>query len=58
MKLTTLLPITIFAQKTCKDLSTERWNCAVDDVTGVNVCSRTRCFHGVVYRKGCNCSEG
>lgn len=58
MKLTALFSVVMANRDTCeKNLPEQRWNCSIDDVTGVNVCTRNACQHNVVYRKGCFCDS-
>jgi len=59
MKLLNVLPIVLVAAQDCQSrgLPADRWNCGADDVTGVNVCSRTTCQHNILYRKGCYCDD-
>lgn len=60
MKLLNALPIVLVTAQDgqCRNmLSSDRWNCGADDVTGVTVCARNSCTHNVLYRKGCYCDE-
>merc|ERR1711933_88172 len=56
MKLIAFISVVMANRNTCqRNLPGKRWNCAVDDVTGVNVCARNACQHNLLYRKGCFC---